>query len=182
MAIQKKTYTYAEYTELTHAPENADRILELVDGEIVEQMPSFTPSKIAARISYYVTQYNITHNIGYVTGADGGYVMSDDNTFIPDVGYIAKVRLPVEPEREVPVPPDLAVEVKSPTDSKRMLRQKAEKYLYFGTKLVWLIFPDDQIVEVYYLDEDVQTYGQDATLDGKDILPGFTLPVQKIFT
>ncbi|NWG17273.1 MAG: Uma2 family endonuclease, partial [Chloroflexi bacterium] len=76
---------------------------------------------------------------------------------------------------------DLAVEVKSPTDSKRELRQKAEAYLRFGTKIVWLVFPDEQRVEVYVPDDDVREFDMNGTLDGGEVLPGFALPVSQIF-
>jgi Uma2 family endonuclease len=100
---------------------------------------------------------------------------------MPDAAYISKERLPTEPEREVIGPPDLAVEVKSPRDSKRELRKKAEKYLEYGTRMVWLVFPDDELVEVYVHDEDVITVSGDAILEGRDVLPGFQLPVRDIF-
>lgn len=96
---------------------------------------------------------------------------------IPDVGYIARERLLREPEREVPTFPDLAVEVKSLNDTKRALRRKAEKYLSAGTRLVWLVFPDEKVIEVYQPDEDVITASMDAVLDGGDVLPGFTIKV-----
>jgi len=108
--------------------------------------------------------------------------MSDENEFIPDVAYISKARMPERPERGAPIPPDLAVEVKSPTDSKRQLRKKAERYLDLGTSLVWLVFPDEQIVEVYSAKaNDVQTVGIDGVLSGENVLPDFTLPVHVIF-
>jgi len=181
MVVQKKTYTYTEYARLIDSPDNANTILELIDGEIEEKMASFTPSRIALRIGYFLSEYLDERNLGYVTGADGGYIMSDDNVFIPDVGYIAKERMPQTPAREVPTPPDLAVEVKSPTDTKRAMRQKAEKYLQFGTRLVWLVFPDEQLVEIYTPDDDVITVGMDGVLEGDPILPDFTLPVRNIF-
>lgn len=180
MAIQKETYTIAEYSELANAPDN-NRILELIDGELVEKMPSFTPSRIAAKVIFFLTQFNMQHDLGYVTGADGGYVMGEGNVFIPDVGYISKQRLPEEPRREVPVPPDLAIEVKSPTDSIRDLRKKAERYIDFGTRLVWLVFPETQTVEVYVPDVDVITRTIDDSLDGGEVLPGFTLAVREVF-
>jgi Uma2 family endonuclease len=101
---------------------------------------------------------------------------------MPDVGYISRARMPETPRREVLVAPDLAVEVKSPTDSKRKMRIKAEDYLAYGTKLVWLVFRDEQLVEVYSPDqEDVIIVGIDGVVDGGDVLPGFTLPVARIF-
>lgn len=181
MVVQKKTYSYADYVKFQNSPENAGRIFELIDGEIVEKMPSFEPSEIAITIGYYVKGFLIQTPIGRVSGADGGYILSDEDTFNPDIGYISKVRMPDKPPREVPMAPDLAVEVKSPTDSKREMRRKAEKYLAYGTQLVWLVFPDEQTVEVYVPDEDVKTVGIDGTLDGANVLPGFTLNVSDIF-
>ena len=181
MAVDKQVYTLDEYHAFIDLPENRDRIFELIDGEIVEKMPSFTPSRIAGRISHRINGYLDDHDIGYVTGADGGYVMPDGDVLIPDVGFILKSRLTEEPDREAPVPPDLAVEVKSPTDRKRTLRRKAERYLELGTPMVWLVFPDEQIVEVYLRDEDVKTIGIDGTLDGGEILPSFSLAVSEIF-
>jgi Uma2 family endonuclease len=181
MVVQKKTYSQADYAKFQNLPENAGRIFELIDGEIVEKMPSFVPSNIAAKVIYYMQGHNLQNDLGYVTGADGGYILSDEDTFNPDVGYISKAHLPEKPSREVIGPPDMAVEIKSPTDSKREMRRKAEKYLAYGTQLVWLIFPDEQTVEVYVPDEDVKTVGFEGTLDGANVLPGFTLAVKDIF-
>jgi Uma2 family endonuclease len=181
MVIQKKTMTTPEFLAFANLPENADKLLELIEGEIVEKVASFTPSEIGSTVNYYIKGYLIQHPIGYVTGEAGSYVMDDDNTFMPDVGYISKARLPERPPRECPLPPDFAVEVKSPSDAKRALRRKAEKYLELGTKMVWLVFPDEQQVEVYLPDEDVKTFTLADTLDGGDLLPAFTLAVKDIF-
>jgi Uma2 family endonuclease len=181
MAVEKLTYIVAQFQEFESLPENADRILELIDGEIVAKMPSFTPSRVAAQIIFLLKLYLSQNPVGYVTGEAGGYVMSEGNVFNPEAAYISKVRLPEAPEREAPIPPDLAVEVKSPSDSKRAMRRKAEKYLASGTRLVWLVFPDEQLVEVYVPDKDVQTVGIDGVLDGGEVLPGFTLKVSDIF-
>lgn len=184
MAIHEKTtYTIAEYQRLMEQPENTGRIVELIDGELVEKMQSFTPSKIATRISRKVGNFVEVHDLGYVTGEAGGYVMPNGDVLIPDVGFITKARLVQEPEREAPVPPDFAVEVKSPTDRKRALRNKVERYLQHGTQLVWLVFADERIVEVYVAgeDADVQTVTVEGTLDGGSVLPGFTLKVSDIF-
>jgi Uma2 family endonuclease len=82
MVVQKKTYTIAEFQQIADLPENADRILELVEGEIIEVSPSFVPSAIAALIIFHLNQYVVERNVGYVTGADGGYIMSPDDTSV----------------------------------------------------------------------------------------------------
>jgi Uma2 family endonuclease len=181
MLADKLRLTQADYRSFIDQPENADRIFELMDGEIVEKMPSFTPSKLSMRIGRFIGNYLDTQLLGYVTGEAGGYILSEQHTFNPDVGYISKARLPEIPEREVEGAPDLAVEVMSPTDRKRKMRNKAEIYLLYGTKIVWLVFPDTQMVEVYTPDADVVEKGVDDTLDGGEVLPGFTLTVRSIF-
>ena len=148
---------------------------------MIEKVYDFTPSRIATHISTFFSAYLNEHEIGYVTGASGGYILTETDIFIPDVGYISKTRLPEMPALEAPVPPDLAVEVKTQKDWKRTLRYKAERYLEMRTQVVWLVFPDEQVAEVYVLDEDVQTIGIDGVLDGGDLLPGFTLAVREIF-
>ena len=181
MAVQKQLYSLDEYHAFIDLPENRDRIFELIDGELVEKMPSFTPSRIAMRIGSRLTVYLDEDDIGYITGADGGYIMPNGDVLIPDVAFISKARLVELPDREALIPPDLAVEVKSPTDRKPAMRRKAKRYLEMGTRRVWLVFPDEQSVEVYVQDEDVKTVKIDGVLDGGDVLPGFSLPVREIF-
>jgi Uma2 family endonuclease len=181
MAVDKQLYSLDEYHAFIDLPENRERIFELIDGELVEKMPSFTPSRIGMDIAFSFKLYLKDHDIGYVTGEAGGYIMSNGQVFNPDVGFISKARLPELPEREAPMPPDLAVEVMSPTDRKRTMRLKAERYLELGTRIVWLVFPDEQSVEVYVQDEDVTTVGIDDVLDGGVVLPGFLLPIREIF-
>lgn len=181
MTAQELKMTSAQFLEWAERPENRDRLFELIDGEIVEKVGSFEPSAIAATIIFFLKLFLRDHPLGYVTSSEGMYVLSDDFTPMPDVGYIAKVRLTEFPEREVPMPPDLAVEVKSPTDSLREQRRKAERYVELGTRLVWLVLPEHKQVEIYAPGQDVQIVTLDGVLDGRDILPGFRLTVQDIF-
>lgn len=74
MVVDKQLLTLDEYHAFIDRPENQDRIFELIDGELVEKMPSFTPSRIAGRISHRFNGYLDDHDIGYVTGADDGAV------------------------------------------------------------------------------------------------------------
>src|SRR5260370_12301597 len=90
MVVQKRTLTADEFAQIEDLPENADRILELIEGEIVEKVPSFEPSRIAARIIMLFGTYLLPNEIGYVTGADGGHRISDGDVLNPDVGYISK--------------------------------------------------------------------------------------------
>lgn len=155
---------------------------ELHDGEIVEVSPSgFYSSEIASRLLIGIGTFVYAHQLGYVTGEQGGYRMSGKTVFAPDVGFISNTRLTQRTRQFAPVPPDLAVEVLSPSDDKRALQTKAEDYLHFGTRLVWLVLPDEQAVEVYAQNQPVQMIGMDGMLDGGDVLPDFQLSVREIF-
>lgn len=181
MVIEQLRLTTPEFLSWTERPENQQRLFELIDGEIVEKVASFTPSRVAMRVGRFIGNYLDEHPTGYVTGADGTYRLDEYNALMPDVGYISKARLPEIPAREVPLPPDLAVEVKSPTDTRRELRRQAEQYMAAGTRMVWLIFPEEGQIEVYLPDQDVIEIELDGVLDGGDVLPGFTLAVSEVF-
>lgn len=179
--VQSKL-TIDEYHRLTEQPEYRDRIFELIDGELVEKMPSIESARIAARIIHLLLRLLFDSNRGTVTAPDGGYIMRDHNILIPDVGFISKERLPVIPERgEAPISPDLAVEVMSSTDRKRDLRVKATRYLANGVRLVWLVFPAERVIEVYPIDGDVIALSDADTLTGGDVLPDFSVPVNAVF-
>lgn len=147
--------------------------------------PSFVPSQIAMKIGHLILTYLDTNDIGYVTGSDGGNILSPNTKLIPDVGFISNSRLTEIPTREVPMLPDLAVEVVSPTDSIRDIQRKALKYLSYGTKMVWVVYPEDQTVDVYRPANDgqavIKTLDKNDTLSGADILPNFAVNVGQLF-
>ena len=183
MLIAKKTYTMAEFEAIDRLPENADKILELIDGEIVEKMASNPYSSlIASRINRHMGAFAEDNNLGYVTGEAGGYHISEKNMFAPDVAFISKERQPELPyEGFNPIPPDLAVEVVSPTDSYKDVAKKVRTYLQNGTRIVWVFEPETETVTVHTSDGQY-TVDIDGELDGGNVLPGFKLPLKKIFT
>lgn len=77
--------------------------------------------------------------------------------------------------------PDLAVEVKSPNNTYIQLREKADFYIAHGCKMVWLVYPEKQLVEVYRAEHDIDILTAEETLLGYDVLPDFELLVSEIF-
>jgi Uma2 family endonuclease len=103
------------------------------------------------------------------------------NARMPDIAFTSRDRaLPVAKSDAVPQMPDLAIEIQSPDDSVLRMREKALYYLTNGGKLVWLVFPCKQQIEVHTADE-IRTLGINDTLNGGDVLPGFALAVKDIF-
>lgn len=173
-----------EFDVLAELPENADKLLEFIGGEIVEVSSNLYASWIAARIIRRFGNFVEEHDLGYVTGKAGGYRVSGER-YAPDVAFISKARQPQLAMRGYnPNPPELAVEVDFPstTESLENLRVKIANYLAAGT-VVWLVLPEKQRVEVYAPGLPVKVYGLGDTLDGGygNALPGFTLLVSEIF-
>ncbi|MCD4686215.1 MAG: Uma2 family endonuclease [Anaerolineae bacterium] len=180
MGVQTQHMTVEEFEAFAAQVENAERRLEFIGGQTAERIPhsyrSIVAALIAAKIGNFVNQYNL----GYVTGADGGYAVGDDR-YIPDVGFISKAKQPEAPhDTFIPQPPDLAVEVISPTDRPHETRIKVINYVAAGT-VVWLVDPEQKTVEVYTPGPRVITARLDDTLDGGAVLPGFSLAVREIF-
>ena len=180
MAVQTRPYTVEEFDQMVMLPENADRRLEYIGGEIVEMVSNNYSSEVAARILYWISNHVIPNNLGRVTGADGGYQVADER-YIPDVAFVSKARQPESSHDAYnPNAPDLAVEVLSPSDKAEDIRIKIANYLAEGT-LLWVVEPESKTVEIYVTGQKGQRARVGDTLDGGDVLPGFTLAVKDVF-
>ena len=159
---------------------------ELWEGELREVPGAgMEASAIADWISALLWMFVKPRDIGVVTGADGGYILAHDpdTVVVPDVAFVRWERLPhrVRPKGYCPVPPDLAVEVRSPSDSPGDVAKKMERYRRAGVPLVWWVDPERRIVTVYRQGKLVAERRDGDVLDGEDVLPGFRLPVGDVF-
>lgn len=161
---------------------HTDGLYELVNGQIIEKSTAEEHSLIAGNIFAELRAFVKANDLGRVAFEVRRQMPDDDhNARLPDVEFTSKDRLlPVVREGAVPQMPDLAVEIKSPSDTYIGLREKAIYYLKNGSQLVWLVYPSKQQVEVHTADS-VHTLDIDDTLDGGDILPNFTLAVKDVF-
>lgn len=175
MLTQK--YSVEEFEKIVD--QQPDQLLELIHGEIVEKVPTPEHAVIAAAIATFLNNHVMENRLGIV-GVEGRHQIGSDNSRLPDVSFKANLNRPL-PSKKFPYMPDLAVEIKSPDDSYTFMREKAAYYLQNGTQIVWLIYPEKQLVEVYRQNADSELLNIEDTLDGGDLLPGFTLPVRKIF-
>jgi Uma2 family endonuclease len=179
MGVQIRRYTVEEFEQFVELPENADKRFEYIGGEIVEVPSNAYVSEIAARILGYLFIYLLKNKLGHLTGEGGGY-MVDGERYAPDVAFISNARQLHLAERGYnPNPPELAVEVLSPSNDTDEIRIKTVHYLRAGT-IIWIVNPEKKRIEVYSA-KGVRVLGIDEMLDGGDVLPGFTLAVKDIF-
>jgi Uma2 family endonuclease len=177
--IETKSWTVEDFDRFTEQPDNADRLLEFIGGEVIEVPSNPYSSQIAARFLIELGIYLKTNNRGHVTGEAGGYQVSGER-YAPDVAFISKVRQPELVKTGYnPNPPDLAVEVFSPTDTERRLSIKVSNYLAAGTVVV-VIYPEESEFAVHRPGKPVLVLGANDTFDGGDVLPGFRVAVRDI--
>ena len=159
------------------------RLCELVDGVLVEKTVGYYESHLAVQLIYFLAGFVRRHRLGVVAGEAGMMRLSAGLVRIPDVSFISWERLPGRRVPRQPIAdlaPDLAVEVVSPGNTAREMDRKLQEYLTAGTRLVWYVLPVPQEVHVYTGERhDVVTIDQE--LSGGDVLPGFTLPLRRLF-
>ena len=160
---------------------------ELIGGELIEMQPAgFFHGVTSNWLGTYLTVFVKEHDLGIVTTAETGFKVSTDpdTVLAPDVGFVAKARLPADLSTLVgffPGAPDLAVEVVSPNDTYHEVETKIARYLDAGTRLTWVVRPKQKRVEVHRADGTSVLLSANETLDGESVVPGFELPIGRIF-
>lgn len=172
-----------------HTKEDLERLedperFELIDGDLVELDMGTTSNAIAARILGRLSVF--------VEDASLGHVMAGETTLaifgaemLPraDGVYISMTTLDGRqlPQGHLDIVPDLVLEVVSGRDIASRVNTKVERYIQAGIRLVWVAWPDTQTIGVYRADGSVMRLTWHAVLSGEDVVPGFELPLSRIF-
>ena len=170
--------------ELLKMPDDGKRY-ELIRGVLVERMPTGDPHGITlVNFTYELAHYTRSGGLGVIRAGDPGYRLerNPDTVRAPDVAWFAPGRIPQGTQGYPELAPDLAVEVKSPSNSRRELAEKAAMWLSFGSREVWVADPETVTITVYRPGVDPITLGPDDELDGGELLPGFSTPVGPLFS
>lgn len=173
--------TVDEFEHFLRQPENQDGLFELINGEIVEKMPTEEHGEITTNIVVPLGGFVRQHNLGRVVVEVRYRIPRDQhNARQPDISFTSGHRPRVNKGAVLHMP-DLAIEIQSPDDSIKAMREKAAYYLANGTQLVWLVFPQKRYIEVYRPGEEMEILFGSDVLEGGDLLPGFTLSVTEVF-
>jgi Uma2 family endonuclease len=181
--VEERLYTADELYLLT-SDDHFDRQYELDEGHLIIMSPTADKHGILTNwIAYLFTRHTEANDLGEITGAETGYTLSNNPVVVraPDVGFIAKARYQPLTGKFFSYPPDLAVEVVSPSDTARKIRRKVMHYLKAGVRMVLVIYSDDKFIDVYQPGKAVRTLEIDDDFDGEDVLPGLKLALAEIF-
>ncbi|HEV3145220.1 MAG TPA: Uma2 family endonuclease [Gemmataceae bacterium] len=164
--------------------EKEHRLFELVDGTLVEKVMGMKEAWIAGIILTEINLFLSVHDLGFATPGDGPLKILARLVRMPDVSFISWLQLPERKIPDQPIPelyPDLAVDVFSTGNTWAEMKRKLKEYFLAGTRLVWIVYPETRTVDVYTAPEKHATVGENAILDGGNVLQGFKLPVAKLF-
>lgn len=171
--------------QLLHLPDDGFRY-ELVRGELRRMAPAgFEHGRLAINVTTPLDQYVRSHDLGVVCAAETGFRLSSDPDTVraADVAFIRQERLTaVGDERGYwPGAPDIAVEVVSPNDLYTEVEGKVTDWLDAGTQMVIVVNPRKRTVTVYRSDGSSTLLREQDTLEGGEVVPGWSLPVATIF-
>ena len=178
-----KTVFTAE--ELLRFPRGRNR-LELVKGKLYEMaLSGGRHGIVAANICAILDSHVQLTGLGCVFATGTGFTLqrNPDTVRAPDAAFVAKDRMPPgeAPDGYLALAPDLAVEVISPNDRPRDIREKVADWLNAGTRLVWVIYPSSRTTTVHRPPGTVEELEEADTLDGADVVPGFTCVLGELF-
>jgi Uma2 family endonuclease len=176
----KKHWTDQELMALPHD----GRKHELLGGELVVSPTGVEHGYISVRLVVALGQFVAEQRLGLVLDSSTGFRMKSGDCLSPDVSVVRMQRVRSQggiTPKFFRGAPDLAVEVISPRESRRRLKQKLTGYFANGTRLVWVVNPADKSVSVYTSIEQLEVLGVSDQLSGGSLLPGFVLPIQKLF-
>lgn len=177
-------------TERQYTIEDLERIrdrvcrYDLIRGELIELPPADGEhGEIAAGIIGRLWSHVSADKLGRVYTSETGFLLrrNPDVVRAPDAAVIRAERVPERQPGFYEVSPDLVVEVVSPSDSASYVQSKVLECLNAGVRMVWVVFPEQQTISIYERSGKVRFLSVDDTLDGDDVLPGFSVPVAQIF-
>ncbi|SRR5579884_3904074 len=163
---------------------------ELYNGRLISiPGPGFHHAQLQMRLGLLIQPFLTDHQLGSIVGTSCYNLPLPNNTEVvlcPDLSYIHPTRqIHMQIRGSYPVlAPDLVIEIASPNDYHPQLFDKVQTYLASGVRLIWVVWPDPQTVEVWRPNlpaKPTAILSSNDTLDGLDMIPGFQCPVKDIF-
>jgi len=155
-------------------------------GEVIIMPPTGSEtSERNAELTYQLRAWSRQNQLGKSFDSSGGFKLPNGAERSPDASWVQMERwnalTPVEKERFAPLCPDFVVELMSRSDSTEKTRAKMREYIDNGARLGWLINRQQQQVEIYHPNGEVEILQCPQILSGEDVLPGFVLDLAEIW-
>ena len=162
------------------------RIERNADGGVLVMEPAgWETGEKDAELTYQLKAWARKDGSGRAVGSSAGYRLPNGAVRSPDASWVRNERLasvtPDERTKFLPLCPDFAIELRSPTDRLPRLREKMAEYIANGTKLGWLIDPLSRSVSVYRSGSEVEILDAPEAVSAHPVLEGFQLRLDQVW-
>jgi len=183
--LTPRTMTVDDFLAWCEAPEQEGGRYELVRGEVIDMPPAGDQhGTLCSWISHLLWVFVMTRGKGRVNSNDTGLVIRrradtvrgadimlfDESTSLQDISQL-----------HVTTTPSLIVEIYSPSDRPGRLSRRIADYHSHGVPLVWVVYPEDHVVDVHRVGHSVEARIIGDTLTGADVLPDLSVDVAEVF-
>jgi Uma2 family endonuclease len=190
-SYKERVFTLEELNEVMADPERAKELpehFEIIKGRIVEMAPAaqdqgFTAGDMIVILGSYVR----SKNLGRITAGELGFKLKADPVIVccPDLAFISKDRVPPKENRTgyFDGAPDLAIEVVSPGNTISEINDKVALYLGAGSKLVWVVNPEREEVQIFRPGDHItsEILRAEDEISGEEVIKGFSCRVAEFF-
>ncbi len=145
-------------------------------------MPTYAHGAVILNLGLALVRHDPDHRLGRAFGPQTTYpMMGEPSSREPDLTWVCAERLPTDLNVDPDAAPDLAVEVISRTETHTGTDARIKQYLASGVRVVWIIDPWMRTVTIYEPNGGIQAIAEHGTLTGGPVIPGFAIPVVKLF-
>lgn len=174
--------TYADYLEL---PDNEGTRCEILDGDLaVTPSPRTRHQRVSRNLHRILDRHVMRHDLGELFYAPTDVILADTSIVVPDLLFVRKERGRVIVERAIEGPPDLIVEILSPSTSKCDRETKRKLYERYGVRCYWIVDPDARRVVTRELEAGRYRIAADRTDDAilqSSPFPDLAIPLGEVW-
>jgi Uma2 family endonuclease len=174
------TTTLITVEEFMEWPESEGQLMELVHGEVISMAPGHAPHEVVKKNLTKILVLWLAQNSTAELFVESMYRIDEHNALMPDLSVLFPGRIGPGSTGWIQRAPELAIEVVSPESAAR-LEDKIELYLSYGSKSVWVVYPQERVVRVFDARGGAKRFEHDQPLVDPDVLPGFSIPTSAIF-
>lgn len=181
---QKRPMTDDELLAFSHLNPEL-RIESLAEGDLIIMPPAGgESSRRNAELTFQLVLWAKQDRTGQVFDSSGGFRLPNGAVRSPDAAWVSHAQLETltqeQREKYLPLAPEFAIELLSPTDALEMGQGKMLEYLQNGVKLGWLLEPRRKRAYVY-TSEGIEELEAPETLSADPVLPGFVLDLREVW-
>lgn len=158
---------------------------QLIEGYLIkEPSPNTYHQRISRKIEFIITKFATENDLGEVFFAPYDVVVDNETVVQPDILFVSKENQRIITKENIKGPPDLVIEIISPSSAYRDLVKKKKIYAAFGVKEYWIVDPEEKTVDVYGLENNeynlAGSYNETDELTSR-VIKGLTINLRELF-